>query len=140
MKKIVSILFATCMLFALSVTLTSCSHKASDTWSKDESEHWRACLAFGGCKDSHEYERAEHTMSELTALGPSQHSSECSVCGYEEEEDHYFDAGVITTEATKEADGKKQSAYFSRPFLLFNFYKIFDCHLFLFIENNFVIL
>ena len=107
MKKLVSILFATCMLLALSVVLTSCSHKASDTWSKDESEHWRTCLAFGGCKDNHEYERAEHTMSELTSLGPGQHSSECTVCGYEEKEDHSFDSGVITTEATKEADGVK---------------------------------
>lgn len=78
MKKILSVVLFVSLLFALSVSLTSCMHKCefSTEWSKDNVSHWRTCTE-DGCTE------------------------------IDEKADHTWDEGEITTKATQEADGVK---------------------------------
>lgn len=78
MKKFLSISLVLCMVFALSVSLVSCSHKCefAEEWSKDDTSHWHAC-----------------TGEDCTEVA--------------DKADHTWDEGKVTTEATQEADGVK---------------------------------
>ena len=71
-------------------------HQAADTWSKDASGHWHACVAPGCPQDNYKLDEAEHTWAadwapveghEATCSAEGKESRTCSICGYVEERD-----------------------------------------------------
>lgn len=93
MKKKNTLVLAFCMAFAVSACAAGCAGGTGDTsdtpethehsydtvWSSDESYHWHACTSTTGTCDAPQNSKAEHS----------------------------WDNGVITQEATAEADGVK---------------------------------
>ena len=87
MKKKTGLIVAACMAFAVSACAAGCSDSAPEShehsyaaaWSSDESYHWHECTSTVGTCDAPVNGKAEHS----------------------------WDEGVITQEATAEADGVK---------------------------------
>ena len=86
-------------------------HTFADTWSKNETEHWKACTSEG---HSDVTEKAAHTFDAGTVTKPATESEEgvktltCTVCGYQKSESigklthvHTFDENAwVNTDAT----------------------------------------
>lgn len=87
MKKKIVLVVAACMAFAISACAVGCAgeapetheHNYTSTWSSDEDYHWHDCTSTAGTCDAPQNSKAEHS----------------------------WDEGVITKEATAEADGIK---------------------------------
>lgn len=78
-------------------------HEFAAEWSKNEAEHWHACLGTD-CTDVSD--KATHTYGAWTDAGNGQHEKTC-VCGQTVVEKCEWNAGVVTTEATCEEQGVK---------------------------------
>ncbi len=130
MKKILTALMTISMILTLCVSLTSCGHECefSTEWSKDATHHWHACIADECDKTA---DNAEHSYDSSYESDGTSHWKVCTVCGAEQSkaahvydnacdtscndcgalrtaEEHSWDEGVVTVEATHTKDGAKK--------------------------------
>lgn len=98
MKKLIAILVAVCMCFSLCMILTACSNQANDKESDKESDKETNQVSHEHVyKTEWEYDDTYHW-----------HACEGEDCtAVSDKAEHTWDDGVITTEATAEADGVK---------------------------------
>lgn len=82
---------------------------------------WRLLLVSDFCEDGtiyvredavtglkeYQYEESWHEFGDCISVNEQQHQSVCLKCGYAECWDHYWNSGVVTTEATHTRDGVK---------------------------------
>lgn len=86
-----------------SSTIQQHQHSFATEWSKNETEHWHACL---GTDCTGVADKAAHAYGAWADAGKDQHKKTC-VCGQAIVENCVWNAGEITTEASCESDGVK---------------------------------
>ncbi len=106
MKKLISLILVTFMLFAICVSMSSCAHKPFDSWSHDDDGHWHACARFSGCDKGCKFDETAHVFGEWKRLSGTQHFKTCSVCGYDDLIEKCDFSSEITKVATPDADGE----------------------------------
>lgn len=98
-KKLLSFIFAICMLIPCSLALTACggnppdephTHSWETTWSKDSTNHWYACES-DDCTETKD--KATHTLD----------NGVCSVCEYDTNHTHEYGTTYL-----KDSDGHWQ--------------------------------
>lgn len=133
MKRILSLLLTLCTALFVGAMLTACDddsasvggdssvsssvvgddtsdsstqehvHSFATEWSKNETEHWHACLG-ADCTDVSD--KAAHAYGAWADIGKGQHKKTC-VCGQAVVENCEWNAGEVTKEATCDEGGEK---------------------------------